>query len=191
MRKQNNTKPKRKRCKLTDKQRAFVNAYCRPGNGYNNGTQAAVIAGYSARTANHIVNRLLSNVGIKNAIVRVKRDEAAESRFTRELQLQKLEQAFGVAVKEDSPSAMVSAIREQNEMLGYHREHAPNPEREQQQRSIMERELKELARLAGKRTAALSESAVSTRRISSKIVATPIENDDSSATATAVEADDK
>ena len=56
------------------------------------------------------------------------------------------------------PSAVVSAIREQNDMLGYHRESAPNMEKEQQRKDILETELHELERLCRERTAELSSS---------------------------------
>ncbi len=54
---------------LTGKQTAFVEAYTDFGNNtYLNATQSAITAGYSARTANKMVARLLVNVGINRAI---------------------------------------------------------------------------------------------------------------------------
>lgn len=49
---------------LTDKQQAFCNEYLKDFNG----TQAAIRAGYSEKTANEQAARLLANVSIKNYI---------------------------------------------------------------------------------------------------------------------------
>ncbi len=56
--------PKNKGQELTNKQLAFCREYIID----NNATQAAIRAGYSAKTANNMVNRLLVNVGIKAKI---------------------------------------------------------------------------------------------------------------------------
>jgi phage terminase small subunit len=50
--------------KLTDKQRRFVDEYLIDLNG----TQAAIRAGYSAKTANEQASRMLANVSIQQAI---------------------------------------------------------------------------------------------------------------------------
>lgn len=54
----------KKKQKLTEKQRAFVNEYCVD----KNATQAATRAGYSPRTANEQGSRLLANVSVKALI---------------------------------------------------------------------------------------------------------------------------
>lgn len=131
--------------KLTVKQFAFVQAYCTPGKGYNNATQAAIIAGYSAKTAYSIGQRLLKHVETSKHIDRVKADMVAESKFTREKQLKDLEIARNIAEHQKNASAMVSATREQNEMLGYHRETAPNLEKEAARRAMTKKQ-EELAR---------------------------------------------
>ncbi len=133
-----------------DKQKAFVQAYTTPGEGYNNATQAAVIAGYSERTANNMVSRLLVNVGIKAEIAQIRADLATEAGFTREQQLKDLELAKTFAVLKHETSGMVSAIREQNEMLGYHRELAPNTEKEAEKAAKMTDEEREFARIAAR-----------------------------------------
>ena len=135
---------------LTPKQKAFIQAYTTPGKGYNNATQAAIIAGYSAKTANNMVNRLLVNVGIKEAIAQIRADLAVEMGFTREKQLKDLELAKGFALQKHETSGMVSAIREQNEMLGYHRELASNPEKEAEKAAKMTKEDKVLARITAR-----------------------------------------
>jgi phage terminase small subunit len=50
--------------KLTDKQRRFVDEYLIDLNG----TQAAIRAGYSAKTANEQASRMLANVSIQQAV---------------------------------------------------------------------------------------------------------------------------
>lgn len=49
---------------LTTKQQRFVDEYCIDGNG----TQAAIRAGYSPKTANEQASRMLANVNISEAI---------------------------------------------------------------------------------------------------------------------------
>ena len=50
---------------------------------------------------------------------------------------------------------MVTTIREQNEMLGYHRENAPNPEKEEAKIKRSKEEIEALKRIARQRTAEL------------------------------------
>lgn len=50
--------------KLTDKQKKFVTEYAKSGNG----TQSAIKAGYSPKTANEQASRLLANVNIQEAL---------------------------------------------------------------------------------------------------------------------------
>lgn len=147
----------RKKTKLTNKQTDFIQAYCTPGSsGYNNATQAMIIAGYSERTASHCVFRMLSNAVIKDRIVRYRADLAAESEFTRKKQLKDLEDDKQKAKLAGQFSASISATREQNEMLGYHRDLAPNLEKEQAKRELLESEERELERLTKLRVAELS-----------------------------------
>ena len=62
-----------------------------------------------------------------------------------------------MAKQTKSASAMTSAIREQNEMLGYHRDKAPNEEAEAAKAKLMTAEQAESALIAAKmRTDALS-----------------------------------
>jgi phage terminase small subunit len=50
---------------LTAKQTSFIQYYADPGSeSYNNGTQSAIKAGYSKKTANPAAARLLANVNI-------------------------------------------------------------------------------------------------------------------------------
>ena len=60
---------------LTDKQQAFVNEYLIDMNG----TQAAIRAGYSPRTANEQASRLLANVNVKAAVEAAKKEREKRS----------------------------------------------------------------------------------------------------------------
>lgn len=51
---------------LNARQQAFVNEYAR--GGFKNASEAAVKAGYSAKTADKIASRLLKNVEIRDAV---------------------------------------------------------------------------------------------------------------------------
>ena len=136
---------------LTAKQQSFVQYYADVGSGtYNNGTQSAKKAGYSMKTANEQAARLLANVSIKEAIAVYKAGIAVKLELTREAQHKKLQQALQMAIETKSAAAMTSAIREQNEMLGYHRDKAPNTEREAARLARMTDEERKLAELAAK-----------------------------------------
>ena len=63
--------------KLSTKQQRFVDEYCVDFNG----TQAAIRAGYSVKTANAQAARLLANVNIKKALEEKKTEIAEESKL--------------------------------------------------------------------------------------------------------------
>jgi len=63
---------------LTTKQSRFCEEYMVD----NNATQAAIRAGYSARTAHHMVHRLLANVGIKAGIMKLRAKIRAKNEIT-------------------------------------------------------------------------------------------------------------
>jgi phage terminase small subunit len=71
---------------LNDKQRAFVREY----RVDRNATQAAVRAGYSAKTAKQIGSRLLTNVDIAREIERAEAKAAAKVELTVERTLQEI-----------------------------------------------------------------------------------------------------
>lgn len=60
---------------LNARQQAFVNEYAR--GGFKNASEAAVKAGYSAKTADRIASRLLKNVEVRDA-VEARREPAKE-----------------------------------------------------------------------------------------------------------------
>lgn len=117
---------------ITVKQHAFAAAYYTLGSKtLGNGVKSARVARYKGN------DRTLENVASTNIrkpiIIAEKRRIQAEANrrldMSREKQHAKLDQALAIAIESKSPAAMVSAIREQNEMLGYHRDKAPNTER--------------------------------------------------------------
>ncbi len=86
------------------------------------------------------VGCVYGNVRVKAAIARIDKKTAKVLDLSRKGQHEKLERALKIAEDGKNPSAMASVIREQNEMLGYHRDKAPNTERQAQIRDRMEQE---------------------------------------------------
>ena len=128
---------------ITPKQQAFAREYTID----HNGTQAAIRAGYSPKTANEQAARLLTKVSIKDAIRAIDDKIEKDYEITRKKQEQRLIDAYDMAKVKGQSSAMVSAAREMNEMSGFHREKALNPEKEAQQAARMtdaERRLAEI-----------------------------------------------
>lgn len=71
---------------MTDKQRRFAEEYLKDSNG----TQAAIRAGYSPKTANEQAARLLANVSIKDYVKSRQKQLDADAGFTRQMILQEL-----------------------------------------------------------------------------------------------------
>jgi len=144
----------------TEKQQRFVKLY-KDGE---ERIDAFLKAGYKAKTRQQAAinaHRLLTKCN--NVIVylsALKADEERKTGISRTLQLNKLNKAYDIAAKQQNPSAMTGAVREQNEMLGYHRENAPNEEREQARKALKANELTELERLSRARTEELSHRPV-------------------------------
>ncbi|KKK82809.1 hypothetical protein LCGC14_2799710, partial [marine sediment metagenome] len=88
-------------------------------------------AGYAENYAMHRSEKVLSNVVVIAAIAKIDGKTAKKLDLTREGQHKKLEEVRIMALKNGNPAAAASAIREENDMLGFHREKAPNQEKEQ------------------------------------------------------------
>ena len=73
---------------LTDKQTIFVQEYL--GDAKFVATQAAIIAGYSEKTARQIGSRLLSNVNIQEAIATAMAERAKRNELTQDIVTQAL-----------------------------------------------------------------------------------------------------
>ncbi len=114
---------------INDKQRAFINEYMINGH---NATKAYKTAYPDAGTsAEFNASRLMSNDKIKAEIARKVAELAETNGHTRVDQLKKLDEAFDKAKSGNQPTAMVSATKAQNEMLGYIQDKAPNAEQAQ------------------------------------------------------------
>ena len=114
---------------------------------------------YSPAYAKSYCGKLWDNPRLKAAIARIDAKTAAKLDLSREGQHKKLDMALAMAIATENASAMTSAIREQNEMLGYHRDKAPNAEKVAEMREHMDAE--EIARRQGqakRRTDELSGS---------------------------------
>ena len=91
---------------LTNKQKAFCREYVID----HNGTQAAIRACYSRRTANEQAARLLAKVSIKDYIARLEAAHSVQADMTVEKVQQMYLDAIELAVSNNQPSAAVSGI---------------------------------------------------------------------------------
>jgi len=90
---------------LTPKQRAFVREYAID----KNGTQAAIRAGYSKKTANEQAARLLANVSIAEAVNAAEKKHAETCGITIETITKMLLEDRKLARELETPAAAVSA----------------------------------------------------------------------------------
>jgi len=152
-----NDKLRKLRSKCTAKQAKFVELH-KSGQERGEAYQNAYPKAKNLLRAQQEASRLLTkNVKVIAYFEALKANDDRNTNISRSMQLVKLNKAFILAEIQKNVAGMVSTIREQNEMLGFHRDTAPNLEREQARRDIIEKELKELERLAKARTAELSE----------------------------------
>lgn len=91
---------------LNDKQRRFVGEY----HVDHNATQAAIRAGYSAKTAKQIGARLLTNVDVAFALAEREERTAKKLEITVERLTEMLIEDRDLARKMEQPSAAVSAV---------------------------------------------------------------------------------
>jgi len=122
-----------------------------------NKSRALINCGYSESYANcGLSNKIYENILVMEEINKLQQKEQEKIDYTREKQLERLQEAFELAEKRGNPSAMVAAIREMNEMLGYHRENAPNPEKQAEREKRSKQEAEALRRIARIRTEELA-----------------------------------
>lgn len=100
---------------MTPKQAAFIEQYLID----HNGTQAAVRAGYSARTARQQAVELLANAEVQQAIKAAELSAQQRNAITVDDLLSELEDARQLAKLEGQASAMVSATMAKAKMLGF------------------------------------------------------------------------
>ena len=154
---------------LTAKQAAFTTAYFDPGSeSYNKGMESAKTANYdgSKEILRVIASQNLTKLNI------IKKGKQIQAKLAKKLDLSRagqhkaLEQAKTLAIQQKQPSALVSAIREQNEMLGYHRDKAPNQE---QARAIAKR-MTAQDRLIAEEVARIITDRAATRHVESRVI---------------------
>jgi len=137
-----------KELELTDKQIKFCLSYCK----CNDRIQAYGEAGYKsknrAQASMNASGLITKNPKIPQFMAAVKSSLDAEIGISRSMQMNALNEAYAVAKRQGQAASMVAAIREQNEMLGYHRELAPNAEKEAAIRQSMGEEQRALAAAA-------------------------------------------
>lgn len=100
---------------MTPKQSAFVTEYLLDSNG----TQAAIRAGYSTKTANEQATQLLKKPEIQDAIRQGQQAAAQRNVITVDSLLAELEAARQVALSTGKASAMVSATMGKARLLGF------------------------------------------------------------------------
>ncbi len=138
-----------------EKARAIAAEYI--NNGFEK-VKTLLTIGYSESYSKHVGLKLFDNETVKAEIARIQTKLQVKCEITRETQLNCLTDTYDLAKVQKNPSAMVSAVREQNEMLGYHRELAPNEEKERKRLARMDLETKRMAEIkADKRLSQVAE----------------------------------
>jgi hypothetical protein len=99
---------------LTPKQQRFVQEYLQD----HNGTQAAIRAGYSDKTAKQQGSRLLTEPRIQAAVRAGQRKVAKKAEVTVDSLMAELEQARKLALKEGQASAAVTATMGKGKLAG-------------------------------------------------------------------------
>ena len=107
---------------LPHRQLHFLEEYAVDGNG----AAAAVRAGYSARSARQIANRLLTKDDIQQALKARQDEAAAKLAMTRQRMLGGLQEALATAREKRDPNAMIAALREIGKVCGFY---APETQR--------------------------------------------------------------
>lgn len=142
------------RDKCTEKQVKFVEAV---KNGADK-AEAYEKAGFkpkNRRYAQQAASKLLTtNIKVMDYLSALKDEEERKTNISRGMQLSRLNSLYRMALSQENVSAAKEVIKEQNEMLGYHREKGLNPEKEAQKAAKMS---KEDARIAEKLADELNE----------------------------------
>jgi phage terminase small subunit len=89
--------------KLRPKEKAFVEAYC--GEAKFNGTQAAITAGYSEKTARVAASKLLTKVNIHEAVERFMAKASERANVTIDSLIGELDENRAVALDAETPQA--------------------------------------------------------------------------------------
>jgi len=151
-------KLKELREKTSERQAKFAEAWIVEGLKKIDAYKKAGFKGKTKGSASTVISRMLRDVNVSNYIsaLKAERDRKMEKRvsISRTMQLNSLQEIKSMAIELKNPSAAVAAIREMNEMLGYHREKGLNPEKEAVKRAEMDAEEQKIHKLiAEQRTA--------------------------------------
>ncbi|OOZ34946.1 terminase small subunit [Solemya velesiana gill symbiont] len=119
---------------LSPRQIRFINEYLID----RNGTQAAIRAGYSRKTARQIATENLSKPHIRAVIDQKCRETEERLQVQRDDVLRGLLSAFMWAREQGQPMAMIAAMREVGKLLGYYDKPVEKP--------VLSSDLKELKR---------------------------------------------
>jgi len=133
--------------KHEDTVEAIAREYCSNGR---RKARAMRAVGYSESSSNsgRVQRSVYSNARVQAAIARIDAETGRKLDLTREAQYRRLLGAYDIALEQRNVAGIKAVLAEINEMLGYHRENAPNEERERAVLERMSEEDRELARLA-------------------------------------------
>ena len=101
---------------MTPRQRRFVDEFSLTGNG----TQAAIAAGYAARSARQIATENLTKPAVQRALAERQKEFRGKFELSRQRLVEELTQAVEVAKAQGDPLAMVAAWREIAKVCGYY-----------------------------------------------------------------------
>lgn len=101
---------------MSPKQQRFVQEYLIDLNA----TQAAIRAGYSAKTANEQGSRLLANASIREAVARGQEKVAAKAELTVEAHLDELEKIRNAALEAKQFAAATTAEVARGKVAGFY-----------------------------------------------------------------------
>lgn len=129
--------------RLTEKETAFCQWLFTPGSEtFGNGTRSARKAQYRGND-NVLATIAKENIRKPHIIAekkRIQQETAKETGITRKRQMDRLDVLYDMAIDQKNPTSAKGIIAEQNEMLGYHRDKAPNQERLDETRRRMSAE---------------------------------------------------
>jgi len=113
--------------RLTDKQKAFIDAYTDIGsNTYNNALQSAIAAGYSKKTAGVIANENLKKPYIMAEIEQKHAERRKKAEYNYDIAIESLNKVISnleplaAAGNIQANRALIDAVREKNAITGLH-----------------------------------------------------------------------
>ena len=120
---------------ITDKQARFIDEYLIDLNG----TQAAIRAGYSKRSAKEQAHRLLTYAHVQAELEEKRIEMQRKHEINRDGILEGFQEAFELAKESNNPGAMTGAYREIAKMCGFYEPEKKKVEITQEQLSYKQR----------------------------------------------------